>query len=110
MPGLMFASNMPIINAIGSSLVAVSAFGVTTAGNYALSGFVDWTLAATILGGGVIGGAMGGAAAEFTPKLAIQPVTGIYALGFTAYCAYLFIPSALHLKEAVQWHISRSRI
>lgn len=63
-PGLMFASNMPIINAIGSSLVAVSAFGVTTAGNYALSGFVDWTLAATILGGGVIGGAMGGAVAR----------------------------------------------
>ena len=54
--------------------------------------------------------AMGGAAAEFTPKLAIQPVTGIYAPGFIAYCAYLFIPSALHMKEAVQWHISRSRI
>ncbi|CCX91926.1 unknown [Firmicutes bacterium CAG:110] len=53
---------------------------------------------------------MGGAAAEFTPKLAIQPVTGIYAPGFIAYCAYLFIPSALHMKEAVQWHISRSRI
>ena len=53
---------------------------------------------------------VGGAAAEFTPKLAIQPVTGIYAPGFIAYCAYLFIPSALHMKEAVQWHISRSRI
>ena len=51
-----------------------------------------------------------GAAAEFTQKLAIQPVTGIYAPGFIAYCAYLFIPSALHMKEAVQWHISRSRI
>ena len=39
-----------------------------------------------------------------------EPVTGIYAPGFIAYCAYLFIPSALHMKEAVQWHISRSRI
>ena len=37
-------------------------------------------------------------------------ITGIYAPGFIAYCAYLFIPSALHMKEAVQWHISRSRI
>ncbi len=73
----------------------------------------DWVLLALILGLEVVAAAvaaMGGAAAEFTPKLAIQPVTGIYALGFTAYCAYLFIPSALHLKEAVQWHISRSRI
>lgn len=74
---------------------------------------LDWTLLAVMLilaGVAAVVAAMGGAAAEFTPKLAIQPVTGIYALGFTAYCAYLFIPSALHLKEAVQWHISRSRI
>ena len=74
---------------------------------------LDWTLLAvmlTLAGVAAVVAAMGGAAAEFTPKLAIQPVTGIYALGFTAYCAYLFIPSALHLKEAVQWHISRSRI
>ena len=65
-----------------------------------------------LIGGGIttVAAAMGGAAAEFTPKLAIQPVTGIYAPGFIAYCAYLFIPSALHMKEAVQWHISRSRI
>ena len=70
---------------------------------------LDWTLLTVML---PLAGAaaMGGAAAEFTPKLAIQPVTGIYALGFIAYCAYLFIPSALHMKEAVQWHISRSRI
>ena len=74
---------------------------------------LDWILIAAMLTLAVVAAAvaaMGGAAAEFTPKLAIQPVTGIYALGFTAYCAYLFIPSALHLKEAVQWHISRSRI
>ena len=74
---------------------------------------LDWILIAAMLTLAVaaaVVAAMGGAAAEFTPKLAIQPVTGIYALGFTAYCAYLFIPSALHLKEAVQWHISRSRI
>ena len=74
---------------------------------------LDWTLLAVMLtfaGVAAVAAAMGGAAAEFTPKLAIQPVTGIYASGFIAYCAYLFIPSALHMKEAVQWHISRSRI
>ncbi|WBJ98931.1 sulfite exporter TauE/SafE family protein [Methylocystis parvus] len=60
-PGLMLAAELPIVNAIGSSLVSVSAFGVTTAANYAFSGLVDWKLAATILGGGVIGGLIGAA-------------------------------------------------
>jgi uncharacterized protein len=63
-PGLMLAANLPIINAIGSSLVSVTAFGVTTAANYAISGLVDWTLAGTILGGGVIGGMIGAATAR----------------------------------------------
>lgn len=63
-PGLMFAADLPIINAIGSSLVSVTAFGVTTAGNYAFSGLVDWTLAGTLLGGGVVGGLIGAATAR----------------------------------------------
>jgi uncharacterized membrane protein YfcA len=63
-PGLMLAADLPIINAIGSSLVSVSAFGVTTAANYAVSGFVDWGLAAAILGGGVVGGLIGAASAR----------------------------------------------
>ena len=36
-PGLMLATGMPILNAVGSSLVGVTAFGATTATNYALS-------------------------------------------------------------------------
>jgi uncharacterized protein len=63
-PGLMLAADLPIINAIGSSLVSVAAFGVTTAANYAVEGLVDWSLAATLLGGGVIGGALGAATAR----------------------------------------------
>jgi uncharacterized membrane protein YfcA len=51
---------MPMINAIGSSLVAVSAFGLTTAANYAWSGLVDWPLALAFIAGG-IGGGFGGA-------------------------------------------------
>jgi uncharacterized membrane protein YfcA len=58
-PGLIAATNMPIIYAIGSSLVAVTAFGLTTALNYAFSGYVDWLLAITFVGGGIIGGIIG---------------------------------------------------
>ncbi len=43
-PGLMGATAMPLINAIGSSLVSVTAFGLTTAASYAVSGLVDWPL------------------------------------------------------------------
>ncbi len=58
-PGLIMATGMPILNAVGSSLVAVSAFGLTTASNYALSGLIDWPLAALFIGGGVFGGLLG---------------------------------------------------
>ncbi|MFA6964993.1 sulfite exporter TauE/SafE family protein [Bosea sp. (in: a-proteobacteria)] len=55
-PGLMGAARMPMIMAIGSSLVAVTAFGVTTAVSYALSGLVDWRIAILFVAGGVAGG------------------------------------------------------
>ena len=58
-PGLIMATGMPILNAVGSSLLAVSDFGLTTASNYALSGLIDWPLAALFIGGGVFGGLLG---------------------------------------------------
>ncbi len=58
-PGLMLATGMPVINAIGSSLVAVTAFGATAASNYAVSGLVDWKIAGVFLTGGVVGGLVG---------------------------------------------------
>jgi uncharacterized membrane protein YfcA len=58
-PGLMGATTMPLINAIGSSLVSVTAFGVTTALSYAWSGLVDWSLAGFFIAGGAAGGFIG---------------------------------------------------
>lgn len=58
-PGLMLATGMPILNAVASSLVAVAAFGITAAANYAVSGLVDWWLAAIFICGGVVGGIAG---------------------------------------------------
>ncbi len=62
-PGLVASTGMPMINAIGSSLVAVAAFGMTTAVSYALSGLVDWPLAFVFITGGILGGAAGSRAA-----------------------------------------------
>jgi uncharacterized protein len=63
-PGLMLATSMPILYAVGSSLVAVTAFGLATVANYAISGLVDWTVAALFLTGGAFGGLAGAAAAK----------------------------------------------
>src|SRR6516164_5613769 len=55
-PGLMLATGMPILNAIGSSLFSVGSFGLTTATNYALSGLIEWAIALLFIAGGVAGG------------------------------------------------------
>lgn len=48
--------------------------------------------------------------ATYTPEYYIAPVSGTHILGLMAYCIYLSIPTVLHFKEAIQWHISRSKI
>ena len=58
-PGLLFSTGMPMIYAVGSSLLAVGAFGLTTAASYAFSGLVDWRVAAEYVGGGLAGGYLG---------------------------------------------------
>lgn len=63
-PSLMFSTRMPIYYAVGSSLVGVTAFGLTTTLNYALSGWVDWVLAGVFIAGGVIGGLLGAKSAK----------------------------------------------
>jgi uncharacterized membrane protein YfcA len=58
-PGLINATNMPILYAVGSSLVSVAAFGAATASSYAISDLVDWRLAGLMLVGGVFGALVG---------------------------------------------------
>ncbi|BAI97438.1 UPF0721 transmembrane protein [Sphingobium sp. TA15] len=63
-PGLVASTGMPMLMAVGTSLIAVTAFGLTTAANYAFSGLVDWLLALTFVLGGVAGSVAGTRAAE----------------------------------------------
>ena len=67
-PGLIAATGMPMPNAIGSSLVAVTLFGLTTAASYAFSGLIDWPLAAVVVGGGIVGSFVGGATSRLLAK------------------------------------------
>jgi uncharacterized membrane protein YfcA len=58
-PALMLATGMSIMNAVSSSLVAVTAFGLTTAASYAWSGLISWALAGLFIVGGIAGGLIG---------------------------------------------------
>jgi len=58
-PGLIGATAMPLLNAVGSSLVSVAAFGAATAASYAHSGLVDWPVAGLFILGGAGGGPAG---------------------------------------------------
>jgi uncharacterized membrane protein YfcA len=58
-PGLIGATNMVMLHAIGSSLVAVTAFGAATALSYAASGLVAWKVAGLFIAGGLVGGLLG---------------------------------------------------
>ena len=73
----------------------------------------DWSLLGvmTALAAVVIGFALlGSTAAVYTPELSVAALAGNRWLGLAAYCLYLLIPTVLHIKEAIQWRISRSKI
>lgn len=48
--------------------------------------------------------------AEFLPERNIVSIRGLNLIGFAAYLMFMIIPTALHLKEKIQWSISRYRI
>jgi uncharacterized membrane protein YfcA len=77
-PGLILATGMPTIAAIGSSLVAVGVFGMTTAVNYAVSGLVQWPVALLFIVGGIGGGWIG---AHLAKRLSAQRQTLTRLLG-----------------------------
>nr|WP_255682930.1 sulfite exporter TauE/SafE family protein [Dyella sp. 2HG41-7] len=58
-PGLVLASGMAMIDAIGTALFCVGVFGFTAALNYAASGWVAWPIAWEFIAGGIVGGWLG---------------------------------------------------
>ena len=69
----------------------------------------DWLMIAAIpilLALIITAACLGQMAAAFTPEIQIAPISW----GILPYTAYLLIPIVLHTKEAIQWHISRSKI
>lgn len=76
-PGLILATAMPLPYAIGTSLMVVSALGLTTATSYATSGLVDWRVAGLLVAGGV-----GGTIAGITLSKVLGTRKGMLERGF----------------------------
>lgn len=95
-PGIMLGSGMSILNAVGSSLFSVGAFGSTTAINYALSGLIDWRVAFEFIAGGTLGGVIGMRAAL---SLARQKhaLSYVFAALVSLVAIYMAVRSALIL-------------
>lgn len=75
---------------------------------YRMTG-IDWILLSAMvifLVLTVVTACLGQVAATFVPTMALAPTSW----GLAVYACYLLIPTALHIKERVQWHISRSKI
>ncbi len=92
-PGLIAATGMSMINAVGSSLVGVTAFGLTTAINYAISGLVDWALALAFILGGFFGSVFGTRLAKHLTK-SKDRLTLVFAVLIFLVAAYMLWKSA----------------
>ncbi|MBE3561868.1 MAG: sulfite exporter TauE/SafE family protein [Ktedonobacteraceae bacterium] len=98
-PGLMFATGMPLLNAIGSSLFSVGVFGTVTAITYALSHLVNWLVVVEYIIGGVLGGILGARLALYLGKQKhlLARIFAIIILVVAAYMLYVNFSAIFHL-------------
>lgn len=69
----------------------------------------DWTLLAVqlvLIALIILAACFGQLNVTFTPEFIVAPISW----GIVPYSMYLLIPTVMHIKEALQWHISRSKI
>jgi uncharacterized membrane protein YfcA len=103
-PSLLFATNMPMLAAVGSSLLAVAAFGATTALTYSRSGLVDWSLAGVFVAGGLLGGLVGTRLANLLGqhRRVLTVSFGVLVAGVGTYILWRGLPT---LAQRLGWQL-----
>lgn len=91
-PTLMYSGGLNIIQAIGTSMIPVSSFGLVTAGRYFVDGNVNFVIAMLFVVGGIIGTRIGIKALEKIPK---QNVVKIFSMMLFGVAAYIVIRTFL---------------
>ena len=87
-PSIMYSGGLTIMQAVGTSLVSVSSFGLTTAARYLVAGQADIMVAALLIVGGVVGGYFGVKTSEKIPK---EILFKLFAMLLFAVATYIII-------------------
>jgi uncharacterized membrane protein YfcA len=92
-PALIQSAGLNIIQALGTSLLSVSLFGLSTAGRYFGMGSVDFVIALLFVAGGIPGSLIGVKLATWIPK---QKLTKVFGLLIIAVAVYILFRSLVH--------------
>jgi uncharacterized membrane protein YfcA len=89
-PGLMAAAGIPMLNAVGTSLISVATFGFTTAASYAFHDLVLWDIALAMIAGGALGSTLGVRAGRHlaAQRATLQKVFAALVIVVAVYVAY----------------------
>lgn len=87
-PTLMHAAGLNIIQAVGTSLLSVSLFGLSTASRYFMAGNVDLFLAFLFVAGGVPGSLIGARLATKVPRENVAKIFGLMTILVAAYIIF----------------------
>ena len=83
-PSLMYL-DVNIVNSIGTSLLPVSFFGLTTAISYSLSGQINFFIAILLICGGILGGKVGTALSSRASKTLLTRIFSILLITVAVY-------------------------
>lgn len=87
-PTLMYSGALSITQAIGTSLISVSSFGLITAGNYIIAEQIDFFISFLFIGGGVIGGIIGTKMSQRIPSEKMAKGFAVMLVGISAYILF----------------------
>lgn len=87
-PALVYAGGLGMKDAIGTSLVAVTLFGLTTATRYGLAGELDLPIAGLFIVGGLAAGYAGTRAAHRLPKERLRRLFAVALVLVATYMLY----------------------
>jgi uncharacterized protein len=97
-PALVLAGRLPVMRAVGTSLVTVGALAMTTSAGYAVTGQVELTTSAEYIVGGICGGYLGSHAVMRFGSVRDR-LTKALAIGLLLLASYMLLASSLSLAH-----------
>ena len=99
-PALIYSAGLNILQAIGTSLISVGLFGLTTATRYAISGDLNIIISVLYIIGGIAGGWIGASLAHSVPKRTLTKIFAIIIILVAIYMIYMNITVLMSLIKS----------